>query len=302
MNERDRERRSSSARFANGGAAVERLQFRRAQMSLGTLVSISIGGLPEPDCVEAARNGFAAVRTIHELMSFHECGSDVDRLNCQALKRNVEVDPLTMRVLKCALEISAASRGTFDITVAGALVAHGLLPRPPTSIDPSPDASWRDIELSDRYVRFHRPLWIDLGGIAKGFAVDYAFECMDLGTEIDACVDAGGDLRLQGQDDHPVRLRAAIEGGRIPVLFVPGPISIASSAADADNPTNIQGVERTTMGERTFVTVISSRCMLADALTKVAMAGSGADDVLRAFASTALINTGGKFSTLGALA
>jgi thiamine biosynthesis lipoprotein len=256
--------------------------------------------MAERDCVEVARTGFAAVAAVHRLMSFHEFGSDVDRLNRCALRTPIEIDPLTTQVLKHALDISAASNGAFDITIAGELVARGLLPRPQTSCDAHPGCSWRDIELSGNHVQFHRPLWIDLGGIAKGFAVDHAVEKMAVGPDAQLCVDAGGDLRLQGSGTHTVRLRVPSDDEHIPILVVHHAISVASSSGLNGEGAHLHGASRTTMGERSFVTVLSEQCMFADALTKVAMAMKGdSHRVLCEFGATALIYEHGVFSTLG---
>ena len=172
---------------------------QRAQPHLGTIVSIGIRGMSRQDAAAAIDAGFAAVAAVHRLMSFHQAGSDVDRINCHALDAPVEVNPLTMRVMRCALRLAAASQGAFDVTVAGELVARGVLHRPRSERVAEPDCSWRDIELiGEDQVRFHRPLWIDLGGIAKGFAVDHALASMPLSPHAQVCVNAGGDLRVRG--------------------------------------------------------------------------------------------------------
>src|SRR4051812_27096948 len=68
--------------------------------------------------------------------------------------------------------------------------------------------SWRDIILeSAGRVRFRRPLLIDFGGIAKGFAVDRAVEILKRKRVMAAIVNAGGDLRVFGSASQLVHLR-----------------------------------------------------------------------------------------------
>jgi FAD:protein FMN transferase len=295
-----RELQDSSTPLERVGAVTNVSQFRRAQMQLGTLVSISLGGMPERDCIHCARSGFAAIASIHKLMSFHEFGSDVDRVNRCALRTFVEIDPLTAHVLQRAMDISAASNGAFDVTIAGELVSRGLLPRPQSSFSADPGSSWRDIEIVRNRVRFHRPLWIDLGGIAKGFAVDYAVETMAVGPDTQLCIDAGGDLRIQGKGPHAVRLRVPSERERIPILVIPHAISVASSSGLSGDGAHLHGALRTVMGEHSFVTVMTEHCMMADAMTKVAMAmKSDSHPVLCKFGATALIHERDVFTTLG---
>lgn len=168
---------------------------RRARPLLGTLVEISARGAPDvlPRAVEQA---FAAIARVHELMSYQVPASDVSRLNREARHRPVAVDPHTRRVLEHAQRIAAASGGAFDVTVAPRLVHWGYLPGPLPS-SPSPRLGYRAIELLPRgRVRFRAPLLIDLGGIAKGYAVDEACRVLEDAGLSDYVVNAGGDLRV----------------------------------------------------------------------------------------------------------
>src|ERR1700759_2039135 len=95
----------------------------RARPLLGTRVDIRIDGLAEDQANAAIDAGFAAIADVHRLMSFHEPESDVSRLNRDAARAEVPVDPRTFAVLKRAQEIAAASGGLFDISCARQLVA-----------------------------------------------------------------------------------------------------------------------------------------------------------------------------------
>jgi thiamine biosynthesis lipoprotein len=280
----------------------------RAQPLLGTIVSVCIDGVPGPQAQLASDAAFGAVSDIHRLMSFHESSSDVGRLNCHAAERPVIVDDRTMQVLLRAQEFSALSRGAFDITVASQLVERGCLPRPDSAHAPDPLASWRDIELLDsNRVRFHRPLWIDLGGIAKGYAVDHALSRTGLGADAQVCINAGGDLRVSGPKAESILLQGAKSTvGGFPVVRLQDG-SLASSGGIAAMPAggtegpHIHGCCRTTMGQRSFVTVIAGECLVADALTKVVMAADlQAEDTLRRFEATAFVqDADGSWRTLG---
>lgn len=288
-----------SARLVSGASGRTRLQ--RAQPHLGTIVSIGIRGMTRDAAVRTCDLGFAAIATVHRLMSFHEPGSDVDRLNCHALDVPVRVSEETMQVLRCALRLAAESDGAFDITVARELVARGLLPRPRSRRDAQPGACWRDIELIDtNEVRFHQPLWIDLGGIAKGFAVDRAFESMPVDHCAQVCVNAGGDLRVRGLGMYPVWLRVAPADGLAPVVTIQDG-SLASSSGIGTDGAHVHGKQRTPMGEDCFVSVLTERCMLADGLTKVVMAmPEEAERILSSYEATAHLYRQRAWHTLGA--
>jgi thiamine biosynthesis lipoprotein len=264
-------------------------------------VEIRARGLPDERLRAAVDAAFAAVERVHALMSFHEADSDVSRLNRMAAERPVRVDAWTWTVLREAVRLSRLSRGAFDITVGGALVAQGFLPR---AAGPAPDASasWRDLELwPGRRVRFRRPLRIDLGGIAKGFAVDQAVIAMREAGATAGVVNAGGDLRVFGAKAEEVRVRhpsapqAALPLGRIRQG------ALATSAPYFSNRRWRGRVVSPLRNPRTgvsctqavSVSVRASTCMRADALTKLVLADPArALPVLTACKARAWIVTG----------
>lgn len=144
------------------------IRLRRARPLLGTLVEIEVAGTDEPALRLAVAEAFDEIARIHGLMSFHDIGSDVGRLNRTAAQTPVQVAPDTFAVLETAAVIHAASGGAFDIAVAPQLVARGRLPNLPGSPLPGAAGSTRDIVLSSAcMVRFARPLAIDLGASPK---------------------------------------------------------------------------------------------------------------------------------------
>ena len=101
---------------------------RRARPLLGTIVEIQVAGSNEHVLHQAISAAFAEVARLHGLMSFHEPGSDVYRLNSTAKDGPVEVAPETYQVLETAAALHAASCGLFDISIAAELVARRQLP------------------------------------------------------------------------------------------------------------------------------------------------------------------------------
>jgi len=259
---------------------------RRVRCGLGTFVSVTLDGIPRTEALWKASRAFAAVDDVHRLMSFHEPLSDVSRLNREAALRPVTIDERTACVIRSSLDFSQASQGRFDITVAPLLVAAGRLPRPEAA-EPDPEASWRDIEFvaADR-IRFHRPLWVDLGGIAKGYAVDRALDALGLEEGMSACINAGGDLKVAGPVATEVLLRAGTS------LVEPFGVtlsrgSMASSEGCAPGRSDdagcgypVDGLLRNALGPGIFVCVLAESCMVADALTKVVMAGRDTTEAL----------------------
>jgi len=251
----------------------------RARPLLGTLVRIGVAGLDTPAAHAAIDRGFRAIERVHALMSFHEPGSDVSRLNREAASRLVPVDSQTADVLQLSLDVAAASNGIFDVTVAPLLVDGQWLPTPDAAPHPDPRADWRDIEIDTAGVRFRRPLWVDLGGIAKGYAVDVALDAMNLPRDALACVDAGGDLRVSGPVPRRVILDAPDQHrDALPTLeLTDGAVASSSGFVSRQlrhghwRGAHIHGRDRAAAPPERFASVVAPHCAVADALTKVAL-------------------------------
>ena len=257
---------------------------RRARPWLGTLVDIRVDGMETACAVRAIDAAFTEVATVHRLMSFHGDDSDLARLRNARAGTCVRVNARTCEVLDLSLRIAAASAGAFDPTVAAALVENGILPVPHSACVSDIDASWRDIELlGGERVRLRRPLWIDLGGIAKGYAVDRAIEVLRAHGAIDACVNAGGDLRVAGALRERVHVRDAWGGIAAALELADGAVATSSSTS-----AHRDGASRRAAEPDISVSVVAPRCMVADALTKVVLAGGDmAPSVLAAFGAQA---------------
>jgi thiamine biosynthesis lipoprotein len=234
-------------------------------------------------------------------MSFHEADSDVSNLNRDAHDWPVRVHPHTFEVLRLARELSEASHGCFDITVASRLVDWGFLPPPVSRVRPDPQSDWRDVELrNDRRVRFRRPLWIDLGGIAKGYAVDQAMERLLAHGVAQASVNAGGDLRVCGPATERVSLRLdSVSSDTLPIIEIDnGSVASSSSLPESSSQRNklcgphIDGRRGRPVGKRSFVAVVAERCVIADALTKTVLAlGKRSENLLQRYSATAYLYT-----------
>jgi FAD:protein FMN transferase len=278
----------------------------RAKPVLGAIVRIRVSGLARPEAFAAIDGAFRIVEEIHALMSFQSPGGELSRLNREAHRSPVETSAHTRAVLSKALEIADASDGLFDPTVAPSLVRAGLTPAP-TAQTPDPASSWRDIVLGESgTVAYRRPLWIDLSGVAKGYAVDCAVAHLQAFGPARICVEAGGDLRLSGPGSERVWLDAPGVCGAQAVLDVEE-AAVASSGSQVPHgegtllPVSPHIDPRTGMPCRTdrFATVVAPLCVHADALTKVVMiAGPAAAPLLRRYQAQALLCEGGAWTRI----
>lgn len=276
-------------------------RIRRARPLLGTFVEITVAGSAKPEMEAAVNAAFDAMSIIHRLMSFHEQNSDVSRLNREAGVQPVRVHAWTYQVLEAAVDLHRRSKGVFDIAVAPVLQAMGLLPN--TEDNPSDPAKlpcFDAIELlSKQTVRFQCPgMKIDLGGIAKGFAVDRAIEILREFNLSNGLVNAGGDLAAFGREPQTIQVRNPRDQRRMicdvildnEALASTGrrfdPVQSADAAASAVIDPSTRAPARMVDG----ATVCASSCMVADALTKLVMiAGLSATELLEHYNASALL-------------
>jgi thiamine biosynthesis lipoprotein len=280
--------------------ATASASIRRARAMLGTFVEIEVAaGNRSLAAIDAA---FEQVARVHRLMSFHEPDSDVSRLNREAYDRPTVVDSWTFHVLQTALDMHRRSHGLFDVAVAPALQRMGLLPVTHGNDVAACEPRLRDaIELLDGgAVRFRRAdIVIDLGGIAKGFAVDRALEALrGFGAE-SALVNAGGDLAAFGAA-QTVHIRHPRKVGQLVCSVEISDGALASTArrfdpflaAETASSAVIDPLTQSPSQRIDGATVRASSCMIADALTKVVMiAGEEAGDLLEHYEASALMIT-----------
>lgn len=256
----------------------------RCRPLLGTLVEITV-----PDAsAHAVDAAFDIIAHIHARMSFHERASDLARLRTARAGETVAVAPETVIVLRQAIAFHDASDGIFDVAVGRALVRGGFLPREGVHLRQFPGTT-SDIEILDnRNLRCRRPMLIDLGGIAKGHAVDRAVEALASQGVREGLVNAGGDLRMFGDRDWTVQLRDA--DNLVRSAITARNCAIASSAnllerkkvRGRDHSPHIGRNGTPVLADRR-VTVSAARCIVADAMTKVAMVDPDlANDILAA--------------------
>jgi thiamine biosynthesis lipoprotein len=267
----------------------------RATPVFGSLASVCAQGGDRRSAALAVSAAFDALRHVHGLMSFHEPTSELSRVNREASAREVEVSRHTLSVLARAQRVSEVSGGAFDPTIAPLAVAAGHLPRPPGAPDPDPEASWRDVRLDTRAktVSFARPLWLDLGGIAKGYAVDLAVTILRRCGMTQGSVNAGGDLRVFGPRSEVVLLDRG--HGRDPpdrAVRLQN-ASLAGSGGAADSLRQLAGHfdgRSRRAAPPSFAVVMARRCVYADALTKVVLARDlSANAALRRFGACAAV-------------
>ncbi|MFQ6079649.1 MAG: FAD:protein FMN transferase [Thermodesulfobacteriota bacterium] len=178
---------------------------------MGTLVEITVIGRDADRAEGAIRDAFNEMQRLEGLMSRRIPGSDVSRINGWAGIKAVPVSADVLKVIQRAEEISRASEGYFDITIGAVLDLWGFeenggrLPAKGEVSEALDAIGYKAIHVDERESTVElkkKGMRIDLGGIAKGYAVDRAVELLKARGYRNMIVNAGGDIRVSGRKTH----------------------------------------------------------------------------------------------------
>lgn len=271
----------------------------RARPLLGTIVEIAATGSVTQLVRVAVERAFEAVAMVHGLMSYQDAESEVSCMNRTASRIPVKVSDHTWHVLQAAQQLSEASDGLFDITVAPTLTRLGFLPKHRDFPKADRTGNWRHVALlPGNQVRFARNLRIDLSGIAKGYAVDLAIQVLKSFGMVSGRINAGGDMRVFGENKQSIHVRLPDAPARSIRLTELACGAVATSAGyyasrsykgEQVTPL-VNPLTRTACKVGCSVTVLAEACMIADALTKIVhVSPARANAVLDSFNARALI-------------
>jgi thiamine biosynthesis lipoprotein len=272
------------------------------QLVMGTFARVFVIAKNDAAAHECIRLALAEINNVDELMSDYKNNSEISRVNKNAYGGPVAVGEETFEVLKKSIEFSELTDGAFDVTVGPLVDLFGLEKK--TGIAPSAEliahakskVGYEKLKLDDpnRTVQFTvEGMRLDLGGIAKGYAVDKAIEAARQNGAIGAMVDIGGDIRCfgeppQGKKQWLIGLQdpeAAVkspDGGKILLTLKVADVAVATSG-DYQQFAVVGGKRRSHIIDRktgssaeglSSVTIITDSATDADALaTAVSVMG-----------------------------
>lgn len=253
-------------------------------IAMDTTLTIEVPGDP-PGAAEHISRAFQWFDEVERVCTRFDPSSELRRL-CDQPGVPVIVSELLFSLLQFALGVAAESHGAFDPTVGGAVARAGFNRNYRTgelsSTASVSDASYRDVVLKpeSREVLLLRPLTLDLGAVAKGFAIDLAAHELE-GYE-NFAVNAGGDLFVNGEsgDGGPWRIgvRDPRDFDALAETFALGGMAICTSG-DYERRHEATGVHHLFDGRTgkvsnacASVSVIAPTAMVADALATAAFA------------------------------
>jgi FAD:protein FMN transferase len=192
--------------FARRATPAQGAWVQREEVIMGTAIRVELWANSRSEGEAAAAAVMQEMHRIDRLMSPHKPASELSRINREAGRQAVPLSEEMVTLLGRALDFSVLTDGAFDISyaAAGRLYDYRARQRPDAAALEAARRciGWQHLHLdrTARTLRFGRAgMCIDLGGIAKGHAVDNASALLRARGIRHAYLSAGGDSRVIGE-------------------------------------------------------------------------------------------------------
>ena len=179
---------------------------KRAQMHMGTLVTITAVASDLEAGHKAIQAGFNEIKRLERLLSTWIPESELSQVNAEAGRRPVTVSRETLDLVARSMEMVRLTEGGFNIAVGPAVDAWSVTERQRIPSDEElqqlkvlVDAAAIQIDMTRQTIFLpHQGMKIDVGGIGKGYAADRAAEAMKKAGAQGGVVALAGDIKTFG--------------------------------------------------------------------------------------------------------
>ncbi len=192
---------------------------RRTHIAMGTLVTFTLYGDRDAS-LRALELGTTEIDRIEAVMSNYSKTSELAKVESLAAIRATVCSTDLGFVLRRSQEWSKASVGAFDITVGAfsRLWSFGEAWAVPNSVNlraALPSVDYNLVRMTGDTLRLLRPgMSLDLGAVAKGYAVDRVAAVLRNEDVRSGLIEAGGDVRFWGEKPDGSRWRLGIQHPR----------------------------------------------------------------------------------------
>ena len=182
-------------------AQAKLIRYEDHRISMACTYAITAYGTEEKQLRQAVDEAFDEIDRIDRLMSHYKKESPLSQLNREAFQHPVKIDSELFNFIAECVRYSEDSDGAFDITVGPLMKAWGFfrgegrMPNQKELRDVRQKIGYQHIILNakEKTIRFDREgIDLDLGGIAKGYAVDQAIKILKTHDIERALISAGG--------------------------------------------------------------------------------------------------------------
>jgi thiamine biosynthesis lipoprotein len=228
--------------FCLAGCSREPL-YQSQSYVFGTLVDISIYGETDARAQQVAGHIQQEFQRLHDNLHAWKPGGELYRLNTAfAAGQSTTVSPEVANILQQATLVSQRSDGLFNPAIGGLIGLWGFQRDEFTPVSPDPkqitalvkaNPSMTDLVIAGPTVSSRNPaVKLDLGGYAKGYALDLAADYLRQQKIKNALINIGGNIIAIGQHgSHPwhVGIQHPRHAGAMATLDLPDGWAIGTS-------------------------------------------------------------------------
>jgi thiamine biosynthesis lipoprotein len=189
--------------------------FREARPVMGTVATVEAVAASEDTAARAVEAAFLALHHVDTIANAVDPESDLGRVNRAAPGTPTVVDPELAGLVSFSLAMAEVTDGRFNPAIGPLVNAYGLKDRPRLPDDAEvkrllPLCDYTEVTVPDgRSILLEKEgMSLDLSAVAKGWAVDRAYEALLDGGCAAGLVEAGGEIRCFGGGvrDKPWRI------------------------------------------------------------------------------------------------
>jgi len=246
--------------------------------------------MSDREITRAIESAFAAIDDINDLMSVYVESSDVSRLNRSGPDEMVKLNAMTFEVLEQSKNYSRLTQGAFDVTVMPLVEIWGFYPtrKGVVPLDNEIAETLKKVGYDKLLINKVEKsagfrvsgMKVDLGAIAKGYAVDQAMAVLKKIGVDNALVEIGGEVATMGRNAEDKVWRIGLQHPNKKLNMVMAVVGLedraVATSGDYQNFFEVAGVRyshiidprtgRPVENNICSVTVLASACTEADAL------------------------------------
>ena len=255
---------------------MNQVSIKRCRPLLGTFVEVNLtANMSEKALIHWSNIAFDEIERIHQTLSFHQLDSELSALNIALItapNAQFTMSADLQNVVTFAQQVFEQSNGYYDISIAAPLVASTHLPShlfaDKAALLAQQFGCFSDVNLEGNLISSTKPIFFDLGGIAKGYAVDQAIYLLP--KEITGSINAGGDMRVINWQKQTVEIKYSQRNSALKKLPMLNTALASSGSYYQENGSQyFDPKTKCYVKVNGSTSVFADSAMVADALTKV---------------------------------
>ena len=195
-----------------------------SKILMGTVVETTARYPDIGYCKLALFDAYREMERVENLLSYQKTGSEISMINRAAGKSPIHVSVETFSILQRSVDYAKKLHGLFDVTIGPVTSLWGFSSPEGGHLPPKEEinqrlanVNYRDLVLNvrDTTVSLKKSdMLIDLGGIAKGYAIDRGSAILKAKGISNFILNAGGDMYVSGQKDDNTEWKVGIKDPR----------------------------------------------------------------------------------------